>query len=139
MGSNQLLNGLEELRDAGAEAIEINDKVRVVAQTSLKDTGGGVLVDGTLLKSPYVIEAIGDPHTPGHRPGLQGRVHRRGAAASVDGKVDVVEVDGSSGVKISTVVEPATPRFAQPGKTRIACRLPPPDRADRGEPCTPRT
>ena len=42
VGSNQLLEGLEELRDAGAEAIELNDKVRVVAQTSLKDTGGGV-------------------------------------------------------------------------------------------------
>ena len=60
VGSNQLLEGLEELRDAGAEAIELNDKVRVVAQTSLKDTRGGSLVDGTLLKSPFVIEAIGN-------------------------------------------------------------------------------
>ena len=40
VGSNQLLEGLEELRDAGAEAIELTDKVRVVAHTSLKDTGG---------------------------------------------------------------------------------------------------
>jgi uncharacterized protein YlxW (UPF0749 family) len=64
VGTNQLLNGLQELRDAGAEVIELNGKVRVVAQTSLQDTaGGGVLVDGTVLRSPYVIDAIGDPHT----------------------------------------------------------------------------
>ena len=80
VGSNQLLEGLEELRDAGAEAIELNDKVRVVAQTSLKDTAEGVLVDGTLLTSPFVIEAIGNAPTPGHRAGLQGRLHRRGAS-----------------------------------------------------------
>ena len=73
VGSNQLLEGLEELRDAGAEAIELNDKVRVVAQTSLKDAGEGVLVDGQLLKPPYVIEAIGNAHDAGHRAGLQGR------------------------------------------------------------------
>ena len=35
LGTDQLLNGIQELRDAGAEAIEINDSVRVVAQTAL--------------------------------------------------------------------------------------------------------
>ena len=34
-----LLDGVEELRDAGAEAIEINDSVRVVASTSFTDGG----------------------------------------------------------------------------------------------------
>ena len=36
-----LLDGVEELRDAGAEAIEINDSVRVVASTSFTDGDGG--------------------------------------------------------------------------------------------------
>ena len=34
-----LLDGVEELRDAGAEAIEINDSVRVVASTCVHRRG----------------------------------------------------------------------------------------------------
>ncbi|HET6151496.1 MAG TPA: DUF881 domain-containing protein [Marmoricola sp.] len=58
---NYLLDGIEELRDAGAEAMEINDSARVVAQTSFEAAdGGGVIVDGHQLSSPFVIDAIGD-------------------------------------------------------------------------------
>jgi len=36
--------------------------VRIVAQTSFQAAdGGGVQVDGHLLHSPFVIDAIGDP------------------------------------------------------------------------------
>ena len=35
VGSNQLIDGLQELRDAGAEVIGINSKVRVVARPAL--------------------------------------------------------------------------------------------------------
>jgi uncharacterized protein YlxW (UPF0749 family) len=63
IGSSTLLNALEELRDAGAEAIELNDTVRVVAQTALVDLDSGVGVDGVELQPPYVIEAIGSAHT----------------------------------------------------------------------------
>lgn len=58
---NFLLDGIEELRDAGAEAMEINDSVRVVAQTSFETAGGGINVDGRVLTPPFVIDAIGDP------------------------------------------------------------------------------
>ncbi len=77
VGIDQLLNGLEELRDAGAEAIEINDTVRVVAQTSLEDGENGILVDGQQLSAPYTIEAIGDSHTLATVDGLRRRAHRR--------------------------------------------------------------
>jgi uncharacterized protein YlxW (UPF0749 family) len=63
IGSSTLLNALEELRDAGAEAIELNDTVRVVAQTALVDLDSGVEVYGVELQPPYVIEAIGSAHT----------------------------------------------------------------------------
>ena len=65
---NHLLDGIEELRNAGVEAIEINDRVRVVAQTSFEDDPDGVRVDGVLLKPPYVIDAIGDADTLAGRP-----------------------------------------------------------------------
>jgi len=58
---NNLLDGIEELRDAGAEAIEINDSVRVVAQTSFELADNGINVDGRVLTAPFVIDAIGDP------------------------------------------------------------------------------
>jgi uncharacterized protein YlxW (UPF0749 family) len=58
-----LLNGIEELRDAGAEAIEVNDVLRVVASTSLTDDDGVITGDGIALRPPYVIDAIGSSHT----------------------------------------------------------------------------
>ncbi|WP_323793896.1 DUF881 domain-containing protein, partial [Nocardioides sp.] len=33
--------------------------VRAVAQTSFEDGVGGLLIDGTLVEAPYVIDAIG--------------------------------------------------------------------------------
>lgn len=114
VGSDQLLNGLQELRDAGAEVIEINGTVRVVAQTSLQDTAdGGVLVDGTTLQPPYVIEAIGDPRdlsvaldfTGGFISDVQ----------SVGGKVTVAELDE---VEISSVRTPRQPVYAEPASSR---------------------
>jgi len=114
VGSNQLLEGLEELRDAGAEAIELNDKVRVVAQTSLKDASGGVIVDGTLLKSPFVIEAIGSSHDLARALDFSGGFIYEVQLPSVDGKVAVVELDE---VQISSVTDPGEPRYAQPEQT----------------------
>jgi uncharacterized protein YlxW (UPF0749 family) len=112
VGSNQLLEGLEELRDAGAEAIELNDKVRVVAQTSLTDVDGGVVVDGTLLRSPFVIDAIGGAETLegglDFQDGFIDEVNR------VQGRVKVLQSDQ---VEIASIVQPATPDFARPAPT----------------------
>lgn len=60
---SSLLDVVEELRTAGAEALEFNDSVRLAAQSSFDDSVGGIELDGVVLTSPYVIEVIGDPHT----------------------------------------------------------------------------
>lgn len=52
---------VQALRSAGAEAMQINHEVRVVAQTSFEDGTGGLLVDGRLLEPPYAIDVIGPP------------------------------------------------------------------------------
>lgn len=62
VGTDILLDAVEELRTAGAEAMSFNGKVRVVAQTSFEDTAGGVRIDGTTLSPPYTIDVIGEPH-----------------------------------------------------------------------------
>ena len=113
MGTNQLLNGLQELRDAGAEVIEINGTVRVVAQTSLQDRpGGGVLVDGTRLKPPYVIEAIGDPGDLAAALDFTG-----GFISEVEAVGGKVEVDQLDKVEISSVLPTPAPRYAEPDPT----------------------
>ncbi len=56
-----MLNALQEMRNAGAEAIEINNTARVVADTPIEDTGNGLQVGDAKLQAPYVIDVIGPP------------------------------------------------------------------------------
>lgn len=62
-----LLSAVQELRDAGAEAIEIagadDAQVRVVASTYLLDGRDGVEIDGVEVRPPYRLTAIGEPET----------------------------------------------------------------------------
>jgi uncharacterized protein YlxW (UPF0749 family) len=57
-----LLDTVQELRTAGAEAMEFNDSIRLGANSSFEDAVGGIELDGELLEPPYVIDVIGDPH-----------------------------------------------------------------------------
>jgi uncharacterized protein YlxW (UPF0749 family) len=59
----QDLSGLaNELWSAGAEAMAING-IRVLAVTGIRQNVTGIVLDGTLLRPPYRLEAIGDPDT----------------------------------------------------------------------------
>ncbi|MFE3791831.1 DUF881 domain-containing protein [Streptomyces goshikiensis] len=58
--SDQLLDTLQELRAAGAEAIQING-VRVVAGSYFSDEGGGIGIDGKKISQPYEFKVIGKP------------------------------------------------------------------------------
>lgn len=63
VGAPNLLDAVQELRDAGAEAIQIGD-VRVVASTWFgTDAQNNLVADGKVLRAPYTILAIGDPST----------------------------------------------------------------------------
>jgi len=106
---NHLLDGIEELRDAGAEAISINHRVRVVAQSWFEDADNGIEVDGQIVTAPYTIDVIGDPDTLSKALDFPG------------GFKDDVSLDhGTTAVKklkkinIDAVREATTPRFAQP-------------------------
>lgn len=110
VGTDQLLNGLQELRNAGAEAVEINDAVRVVAQTGMSDDAeGGLVVDGVALAPPYVLDVIGDPGTLesalGFDSGFTDEVEQVGGGVSVE-QLDQVEV--------GTTREPVPTEFSEP-------------------------
>ncbi len=111
LGTSTLLNAMEELRDAGAEAIEINDSVRVVAQSAFVDVESGVAVDGELIRPPYRIEVIGDTHTlreailfPG---GLQDEVERLQGSVSISASEDL---------DIDSLYSHPAPEFASPAE-----------------------
>jgi len=81
-----LLDAIEELRDAGAEAIQVGE-VRVVASSSFGQSGSGVEIDGIRLTLPYTLLAIGDSQTmssamaiPG---GLSENVRQLGASITI--------------------------------------------------------
>lgn len=104
-----LLDTIQELRTANAEAIEFNDQVRVVAQTALEVTGEGIVVDGELIEPPYVIDAIGEPNT------LAGAItFSRGPRDVIESKGGTVRIDERTSIEIESVTTPPTPEFAEP-------------------------
>ena len=62
VGSDVLLDTVQELRDAGAEAIQISG-VRIVASTAFTGTPGALLIGGTSVSRPYEVTAIGPAST----------------------------------------------------------------------------
>jgi uncharacterized protein YlxW (UPF0749 family) len=105
---NHLLDGVEELRNAGVEAIEINDKVRVIAQTSFEDVSGGVRVDGVVLKPPYSIDAIGSSATLAGALQFQG-----GFSDDVAADGGSVKVKKEDRIAVTVTRTPARPRYAE--------------------------
>jgi uncharacterized protein YlxW (UPF0749 family) len=57
-----LLDAIEELRNAGAEAFQVGP-VRIGVDSAFSGNGGAVRLDGTPLTAPYTVLAIGDPPT----------------------------------------------------------------------------
>ncbi|HEX2896184.1 MAG TPA: DUF881 domain-containing protein [Marmoricola sp.] len=106
---NLLLDGIEELRDAGAEAIEINDSVRVVAQTSFEEATGGIDVDGRVLSSPYTIDVIGDPSTL--TPALKFPGGFVDDISLDEGKVSIQQ---SEDIQITSLRKVVAPTYAEP-------------------------
>ena len=118
VGADDLLDALEELRDAGAEAVQVTgapdgrgarDAVRVVASTWFLPRDGGVEVDGTLLRPPYRFTVVGDPAT------------LAAALAIPGGVVDNVEQQGGRAtvvrqqrVAVSALRPLERPRYARP-------------------------
>lgn len=58
--ADMLLDTVQELRAAGAEAIQVNG-VRVVGDTYFSDAGGGIQVDKEKISAPYTFKVIGKP------------------------------------------------------------------------------
>ena len=104
-----VLDMIEELRAAGAEAMQVNGKVRIVAQSSIEDAAGGISIDGTVLTSPYVFDVIGDPHT------LSGALSfPSGPTEQFEEAGATVDVNELKSLDIESVRQPGQTEYAQP-------------------------
>ena len=104
-----VLDMIQELRSAGAEAIQFNGQVRVVADTGFEDGPGGLYVGGQLLSPPYVVDVIGDPYR------LEGGiVFPDGAVRKLEGGGATVTVAQLERPDIDSVVEAEPPEYAEP-------------------------
>ncbi|GAA2104331.1 hypothetical protein GCM10009841_22220 [Microlunatus panaciterrae] len=109
--ADNLLDAVEEMRDAGAEVIEFNNSVRVVASTWFGSDSKGLIVDGQHLSGPIVMEVIGDPH------GLEeGARFRGGIVSEITGpKIGgEVEISQAKKITIQSLHTPSKNQYAQP-------------------------
>ena len=59
---SDILSVINELRDAGAEALSLNGH-RILSTTEIRCSGAVVTVNGRRTSAPFVIDAIGDQET----------------------------------------------------------------------------
>lgn len=96
-----LVTFVQELRDAGAEAIDING-TRVVVDTYFTESeGGGLRVAGTDLSRPITITAIGEPDTMATAMRIPG-----GVADTIEQRGGTFTVETHESVDIDSVVVP---------------------------------
>jgi uncharacterized protein YlxW (UPF0749 family) len=108
LSAEDLLDVVEELRGAGAEAIQFGP-VRVSTSTSFTTAGGAVAIDGNVLTAPYTVLAIGDPKTLDTALNIPGGV----AAATRAAGGDLV-VNERAVVTITVIRSLSTPKYASP-------------------------
>lgn len=94
-----VLSAIQELRGAGAEALQV-DGVRVVASSAVTGSPGALSIDGEPLSPPYEFLAVGPPAEMEIALSVTGGViadiGRTGARVRVE-QLDDVEVDATVG------------------------------------------
>ncbi|MCK9893919.1 DUF881 domain-containing protein [Frankia sp. AgB32] len=105
-----LVDALQELRDAGAEAIEIAGVRAVVTTYVADDPGRGLIVDGTSVSPPYALRVVGDAHTLDQALRIPGGV--LDTVAARDGAQASVRTFGK--LEIRSLRPTPSPRYARP-------------------------
>jgi uncharacterized protein YlxW (UPF0749 family) len=109
-----MLDVINELRAAGAEAMEIrggSTAVRVGVDTWVVGAPGALIVDGATLNPPYSVLAIGDPPTLAAAMNIPG-----GATDSIERVGGTMVVQQSDRVDVTALRQPKPRQYAQPVK-----------------------
>ncbi|MFD6419766.1 DUF881 domain-containing protein [Streptomyces sp. NPDC060194] len=105
--ADMLLDAIQELRAAGAEAIQVND-VRVVADTFLAGAGDGIEVDGRKIDPPYRFQVIGRPADLEPALNIPG-----GVVQTMEKEQATVEVNRSEKIVVDALRAAKRPDYAQ--------------------------
>lgn len=109
--ANVLLDAVEEMRDAGAEVIEVNNTIRVVGPTWFGADSQGLVIDSLPVTRPITFEVIGDPHSLEEAARFRGGLVSEITGPNVGGQVQIDQVDRLVVESLHT----ATPnQYAQP-------------------------
>lgn len=106
-----LLDAVEEMRDAGAEAMQVNGQVRIVGSSWISSSPSGIVIDGQSVTAPITLEVIGDPHA------LEGAARFRGGLVSqvTDSRVGgQVSITRSDELRITALHDVQAPAYAAP-------------------------
>jgi len=106
-----LLDAVQEMRDAGAEVIEVNDTVRVVGSTWFGTNAAGLVVDGTSISRPITFEVIGDPHSLEEGARFRGGIVSEITGPNIGGQVQIVQ---ESRIVVDSLHAPRENQYAQP-------------------------
>ncbi len=112
-----MLDVINELRNAGAEAMEIRGgrprrpAVRVGVDTWVVGSPGALIVDSATLSPPYSVLAIGDPPTLAAAMNIPG-----GAMDSIERVGGTMAVEQSDRVDVTALRQPKPRQYAQPVK-----------------------
>lgn len=113
VGPAVLLDEIQELRAAGAEAIQVTGEngkgVRVGTDSAVTGSNAAVQLDGVLVSAPFVIVAIGAPPTLAAALNIPGGVIDTVARAG--GTLTVAQ---AGQVRVDALRVPRTPQYARP-------------------------
>ena len=111
VGAGVVLDAVEEMRDAGAEVIEINGQARVVASTWFGDDGTTLVVDGARVSRPLTISVIGDPHSLEEAARFRGGIVSEITGPKIGGDVQIDQIDD---LAVTSLHAPPASQYARP-------------------------
>lgn len=114
VAAETMLDVINELRAAGAEAMEVRDStqaVRIGVDSWVAGSPGALEFDRTALTPPYSVLAIGDPPTLAAAMNIPG-----GALDSVRRLGGVMAVQQTDHVEVTVLRQPKPRQYAQPVK-----------------------
>lgn len=114
VGSEVLLDLIQELRGAGAEAIQLRgaqgEAIRIGVDSWVRGSAGGIQLDGMGITAPYEVTAIGDPPTLAAALNIPG-----GVVDTVARTGGEPRIEQSQQVTIPALREIKPRQYSQPG------------------------
>jgi len=107
--ANVLLDVVEEMRDAGAEVIEVNDTIRIVGSTWFGGAANNLVIDGLPVSRPITIEVVGDPHSLEEAARFRG-----GIVSEITGAGGQVQIDQQDRVVVESLHATTENQYAKP-------------------------